>query len=425
MTFEDDGTGDHVGHGFEGEPESEAFRPPPHPDDRLWRHPSEFRTVGSRPQVSRTHVLEDRRSNSAARTSWLLITLATAIGAVAAVGLSRTLGAHERVVNRTVTEKVALAPEGSPPLAGIGDSETATALADAISPATVQIDGPDQIGSGMVRRDDGIVLTSATVVDHDRDDGREETVPVTLADGTEVMGEILGTDVVTDVAVLRLPAGHYPTAAVSEVGKSRRGADVVVVSGRAGGGTDLTSGVVTSSVWRLQRVDLPTLYGLLQIGTSSASDPDLPGPSEPVPAGGPVIDDRGAVVGMTTSSAVGWAYAIPIDVVTKVADDILSTGRAQHGWLGFHGRDAQVAAAGVVVANVTRDGPVGAHLDDDDVIVALDGIPIPNMAALKAALLLYSPGDEVTVTYHRADSTSPQTTEITLAERPPISLENR
>jgi S1-C subfamily serine protease len=175
------------------------------------------------------------------------------------------------------------------------------------------------------------------------------------------------------------------------------------------------AGALTSSRWSLEREGLPPLNGLMQLAASS----------DPAARGGPVVNTDGRVVGFTTWSSDDWSYATPIDVAIKVADDLISTGSTQHCWLGIEGKNAKgsmgapdAATAGVVITDISEGGPAAGLLTAGDVIVGIDGDPIPDVSSLTTALLLRSPGDEVEITYHQGKGTALETVPVTLQPRP-------
>jgi putative serine protease PepD len=120
----------------------------------------------------------------------------------------------------------------------------------------------------------------------------------------------------------------------------------------------------------------------------------------------------------------GLGFATPIDVARSVADELMTTGRATHAWIGIEGNDLDGATAveldldgGAIVNSVKDATPAqAAGLAARDVIVALDGKPVASMGALVAALRAHRPGDTVTMEVVRDRKRTTKT--VTLAERP-------
>src|SRR5690606_6731810 len=190
-----------------------GHRPPPHPDDRLWRHPSE---VGA---AAATHA--EAASTSGARPArggrrWPAYLAAAAAGAVLAGGALAAVGLGERVIERVAV------PEAP---AGGADAPDG---ADDVAPAVVAVvSGGRPVGSGLVVRDDGVVVTSASLVG-----GRAE-VTVQLEDGSAVAGEVVGTDPVTGLAVVDLSGAGHPAGLLGTTADLAPGTGVLVFGAAA------------------------------------------------------------------------------------------------------------------------------------------------------------------------------------------------
>jgi putative serine protease PepD len=406
----------------DAEADSQGFRPPPHPDDRLWRHPSEMSDhpiipIGAPlPPALIATPSATQRADGGPRRSWGAFAVAAATGALLAGGGVVALGLDERVVERSVTERVALGPTTS-----AGDAAGADPLAGVrqrVEPAVVGIEAPGLApGSGVVVRDDGIVVTSAAFV-------AGGTLPqVHLADGTDAVAALVGTDPVTGLAVLDLPGeGHTPSVlAVSA--ELASGATTFVLHARESGGTVTGSGVVGATHRYVGPTGTP-LDGIAVEGVEGAG--------EAAALGGPAVDERGAVVGIVTAVEDGgeW-YVTPVDVAHRVADDLLATGEVRHCWLGIEGTDVAgdgstgspdttlpTEGGGTLVASIVPGSPAEeGGLRVGDVIVALDDRRIARMPDLTVALRSHAPGDRVDVTVRREDDTR-VTLVLTLAETP-------
>jgi putative serine protease PepD len=412
-----------------GPDDSEDLRPPPHPDDRLWRHPSELQLQGGEIVV--------RRSRSRGRVKlWGTLTLAAGVGAALTAGVLLTLDIRDRMGEAEIADEITVSPTLSTPLvsgdgtgsagetpSGTDAGTTMAQLADRLAPAVVRIEGGPAPGSGFVIRPDGKVMTSAGVVEHATTGRDADGLTVSFGDGEAVAAALVGTDPVTDVAVLDLPGDGYATMVLAENPSLSSGAMAAVISMEDAanpGAVEAAAGALTSSRWSLEREGLPPLNGLMQIAASS----------DPAARGGPVVDADGRVVGFTTWSSDDWSYATPIDVASKVADDLMSTGSAQHCWLGIEGKNAKgsmeapdAATAGVVITDVSKGGPAAGVLATGDVIVGLDGDPIPDVSSLTTALLLRRPGDEVDITYHQGKGTALESVPVTLEVRPSAAAE--
>jgi S1-C subfamily serine protease len=359
--------------------------------------------------------------------------LAAGVGAATTAVVLVVLGVVDPLADEPVDEQVTLDPTLSSPT-----DEPATGAEPADEPATnaaapterattpgereapadlaqtrravVRVQTGAGSGSGVVmsdRADGAAVVTSADLVDG----GTDEPAEVILEDGRTVDAAVQGSDVVTNIAVLTLPNDDYPTAPLADT-VPRPGGGVTLISRLEDGSTGSLDGAVASSSWRVEREDLPALNGLLQIST----------PGESIQPGGPVVNSQNRVVGIVAGSAGDWHQATPIDVATKIGEDILDSGEARHARLGIEGYDVAETPggddtrgdAGVYIAEVIEDSPAAAHLQAGDVIVTLGGVPITDIAALQSSLLVHSPGDEVAITYYRGADSDPETASVTL-----------
>ena len=432
VPFDDDAADDVTG-----------FRPPPHPDDRLWRHPSEVYAAEPATQL-RTH---------GRLWPWGIAAVGTAGVMLAGAG-TLILGVRDRVTDGDPQQQAAVTPLGPLPsphvngqrLAprsseGVTDLADIARLADQLAPSLVRIDVAGVTGSGVVLGADGVTLTSAELVE-----GLEQ-VPVTLHDGRQVTGQVKGTDPLTGIAVLDLP-GSPTVAAMADPTEVAANEGVLAMGATGEGRPATTLGPLSSGHRRLERTGHAPVDGLLHVEV----------PAQPEARGGPLVDQQGTVIGITIWTGDDTC-ATPIDVAAKVADDVLNSGRARHGWLGIGGRDVSAAAGadgsgndcgegvegseqastlaadpadaaassgtnhegdsdrttGVVVVSVDPSGPAVGELETGDVITRVDDQPVDDMADLADAVRLMSPGETVAVTIDRDGA---RTVEITLAPRP-------
>ncbi|MDQ2650772.1 MAG: S1C family serine protease [Actinomycetota bacterium] len=392
--------------------EDEAgFGPPLPPDDRLWRHPSELREHGGLAGGPVRPLVADRTGPNL-RTVALTSALA---GAVLTAGLIALVGfVSPRSVDNDVVQKVALEPIVSVPMVR-GDLGV-TEVTKRLEPAIVRIDadGADRrTGSGVLFRDDGLVLTSAHVV---RD---ADALRVRLSDGRQLEGRLVGTDPLTDLAVVDLDGGDYPVAVLGTAKYLEVGATAVALGSSQSDHGDPTvfTGVVSALGSSAQGPD-QMLHGLIQ------TDSPVWGNC----SGGALVDAAGAVIGITSAAAGGSdrgvAYATPIDVARWVAGQIVAHGRMTRGWLGIEGTtlpdegaDALGVQGGAIVRDVHDGSPAAAAgLDADDVITNVDGHDIESIQGLVVELRDHEPGDSVEITYWRDGRR--QRERIELDERP-------
>jgi S1-C subfamily serine protease len=357
------------------------FRRPPHPDDRIWRHPSEMDDHPIAPID-----VPAGRAAAAGDRQWWRVAAASVLGIVvvfaglAAVFLSDTGG-----------DKPGDEPDAASGRQGSPDDQAAVAAGE-VAPSVVRLDG----GSGVIVRGDGVVLTSAMLVE-----AAAGPVQVWLSDGTATEAAVVGVDATTGLGVLDLAGDDHPAADMATPGTDLGGDAYPVGLAEGSGSAAATAGVVGAS---------RKLNGEGPIGLDAVVE--IEGRAEPSAIGGPVVDDDGTVLGVTT--ALGGersSYLTPIDVGQKVAGDLLDSGRVHRSWLGIEGRDRVEGSGlhatgghGAEVATVAAGSPAeAAGVQAGDVIVSLDGQPIERMPDLIRWLQSLSPGDQVEVVVERGD----------------------
>jgi S1-C subfamily serine protease len=361
-----------------------AFRAPLPPDDRLWRHPSElaWQQSASTPPPS-----------APPRRGWPLALVSGLCGSVLTVGLLAVTGVLAREPGvREVVVREAVAPARAGGGAG-GLAGVAARAADWVVRIAVSGEEPG-VGSGVVIRDDGHVLTNAHVVEG------ASRIHVHLADGRTLDGTLVGVDDETDLAVVRVDAdGPLPVAVLGSVDDVSVGDQAIAVGSPLGlqGGPSVTSGIVSGLGRLVESQDGMSLLDMIQTDAAIA-----PGSS-----GGALLDGRGVLVGITTAFAVtdagaeGLGFATPVDVARAVADDIVEHGEARPCWLGVKGDDT-VGGGGAHVDEVLDASPAAAAgFEAGDVVVAIDRREIGGMSALRIALRRHRPGAQVVVTVER------------------------
>jgi putative serine protease PepD len=264
-------------------------------------------------------------------------------------------------------------------------------------------------GSGIILTSDGTILTNNHVVEVAGTDGK---ITVDFADGTSADATILGTDPLTDTAVIKAEGVSGLTAAT--IGKSANlnvGQQVVAVGSPFGLDATVTSGIVSAlnrpvNVARTENGN-STTYPAIQ--TDAAINPGN--------SGGPLVDMTGAVVGINSSirtaasqsaygeesGSIGLGFAIPIDEVMPIVDQMSAGETPTHARLGLQvGSPDEDGTEGAIVSEVT-DGSTADQggLKTGDVITKVDDQRITDADSLVATIRSYRPGDSVKVTWLR------------------------
>ncbi|MDA1117704.1 MAG: Do family serine endopeptidase [Proteobacteria bacterium] len=247
-------------------------------------------------------------------------------------------------------------------------------------------------GSGFIVSADGIVLTNAHVVQ-----GASE-ITVKLTDRREFHAKLLGTDAATDVAVLRIDARNLPVVKLGNPAQARVGDWVLAIGSPFGFENSVTAGIVSA-----KGRSLPGDAYVPFIQTDVAVNPGN--------SGGPLFSLNGEVIGINSQiysrsgGYQGLSFAIPIDVVLRVKDQIVATGRASHARLGVNVQTLNQAlaesfgmerATGGLIAGVAPGSPAEkAGLLPGDVVLKFNGRPVADSGQLAGMVGESRPGDQV------------------------------
>ena len=255
-------------------------------------------------------------------------------------------------------------------------------------------------GSGVLFDSQGLLLTNAHVVE-----GAEE-LTVGLSDGRRVKGRVIGTDRLTDLAVVRLEGeGLWPVAVLGNSDRLNVGDWAIAVGNPYGLENTVTLGIISNlnrNVSQLgisgKRLDL--------IQTDAAINPGN--------SGGPLLNAEGEVIGINTlvrsGPGAGLGFAIPINRAKAIASELVATGKARHPVIGIGlsrvpaERPGGPAPSGAVIRSIQKMGPADqAGLQVDDVISAVDGQAVEGPAAVVSAIERRGVGETVTLQILRAN----------------------
>ncbi|MEL6815969.1 MAG: HhoA/HhoB/HtrA family serine endopeptidase [Cyanobacteria bacterium J06598_3] len=247
------------------------------------------------------------------------------------------------------------------------------------------------VGSGFIVSEDGRILTNAHVVEG------SDTVQVTLKDGRTLEGKVLGSDPVTDVAVIDLDANDLPTVAVSNA-ELLPGEVAIAIGNPLGLDNTVTVGIVSATGRTSGQVGIPDSRAEF-IQTDAAINPGN--------SGGPLLNAKGEVIGMNTaiiSGAQGLGFAIPIDAVQNISGQIVANGKVEHPFIGIQmvnltpdvresinqdpNNGFQVRAdSGVLIAGVVPGSPAAqAGLRAGDVVSEINGEAVTEGKAVQKAV---------------------------------------
>jgi len=241
-------------------------------------------------------------------------------------------------------------------------------------------------GSGFLITPDGYLLTNGHVAD------AGDEIRVTRDDGSEHAAEKVGSDVDTDLALLRIAsAEHLPHLALGASTALRVGQVVIAIGNPQGLAQTVTTGVVSALGRSLRARNGRQIDNVIQTDASL----------NPGNSGGPLLDTRARVVGVNTAIIAGaqsLCFAVPADTARWVVSDLLRHGRVRRAWLGIAARTVAIArrvvlhnglaaGSGVSVDEVVAGGPAAlAGLQAGDRIVRVDRLPAPDVDTLHRLL---------------------------------------
>ena len=241
----------------------------------------------------------------------------------------------------------------------------------------------------------GVILdTLGNIATNDHVAGGGTAARVVLSDGRIYGAELIGTDPLTDLAVLNISATDLSPISFGSTDDLTIGTPAIAVGSPLGleGGPSLSVGVVSALGREVQTGPETILYGMLQTDAPITSGS----------SGGSLVDADGALIGITT--AVG-GFATPVEIVERVTAEIIATGSVSHALLGIAGdtaydatEDGGSAPVGVDVREVTPgSAAASAGIVVGDVITAVDGIDVLTMDELITALRRVGGGDSITI----------------------------
>lgn len=262
--------------------------------------------------------------------------------------------------------------------------------------------GPSQSsGSGVIVSDDGYIITNNHVVE----DAAE--VQVVLNDNRSYDAKVIGTDPTTDLALIKVDEEGLAFMAYGDSDEVKVGQWVLAVGNPFNLTSTVTAGIISAKARNIGILRDET--NNIQVESFLQTDAVV----NPGNSGGALIDINGRLIGINsaiaspTGSYAGYAFAIPVNLVKKVADDLLEFGVVQRGLLGIRINDVSAELAeqedlsvvqGVYVFEV-QDGSGASEggIEDKDVIVGIDGKQITNTSELQELVARHRPGDKINV----------------------------
>jgi serine protease Do len=249
-------------------------------------------------------------------------------------------------------------------------------------------------GAGFIIDPSGVIVTNSHVV------GQASRITVTLSDGEELPGTVIGVDPLTDIAVIRVATKEkLPYVTWGDSRKVQVGDWIMAAGNPFGVGTSVTAGIVSA---RGRDIGAGPFDDFLQVDA----------PINPGNSGGPTFNLQGQVVAVNTAivsptgGSVGIGFAVPSEIAEQVVQDLRQKGHIDRGWLGVSVRDTGEHTHGVEIAGVDRTSPAArAGIRPGDVILAVNGIQIETSTSLVRTVAGIPPGGEAKLSVRRGSQT--------------------
>lgn len=291
-----------------------------------------------------------------------------------------------------------------------------------VAPETNQFPAPRflyrmrrDMGSGVLVSEDGYILTNHHVI------SQAQNIKVALWDGRIAGAQVVGSDLETDLAVLKVNLNGLPTAPIGEGGRPRVGDVVLAIGNALGLSHTVTMGIISATG---RETGGSSVYeGFLQ--TDAAINAGN--------SGGALVNARGELIGINTRNLSGATgaqnigFAIPIGTARDVMRQIIEYGGVRRGWMGAlfsdlasaTGTDGTQSPRGIFVRDVTRGGPAwDAGIREGDQIIAQNGEPVENAQNFNLLIASTMPGTRVELDVRRRNETFQ--TYVTLIQQPPM-----
>ncbi|GEM_PF-528348 len=276
-------------------------------------------------------------------------------------------------------------------------------------------------GSGVIIHPKGYIVTNYHVVKN------AENVYVIFPDSKkEYPAHLVGTDPSTDIALLKVERDNLPAIPMGNSDSVRIGQWVLAIGNPFNLTSSVTAGIVSAKGRRID-VNSNSPFSIESfIQTDAAINPGN--------SGGALVDLHGKLVGINTAilsktgSYIGYGFAVPINIVRKVVEDLIEFGFVQRAFIPAHFKDVDddliarlgEPVQGIFVINIPRGSLAGREgLHQGDIIIAIDGHPVRNRAEFDERLALRRPGDRVPVTVLRNGQKTTLTLTLTNAHGQP------
>ncbi|MDB4768766.1 trypsin-like peptidase domain-containing protein [Saprospiraceae bacterium] len=256
-------------------------------------------------------------------------------------------------------------------------------------------------GSGVIYSSDGYIITNNHVIED------ADNIEVTLSNNRTYKAKVIGTEAQADLAVLKIDARQLPVLKKADSDRARIGEWVLAVGNPFDLNSTVTAGIISAKGRDIGIIRGNSIESFIQ--TDAAVNPGN--------SGGALIDAQGRLLGINTAIATqtgsysGYSFAIPVNFMEKIAQDIIEFGSYQRGLLGVYIRNLNNELAdklglnitqGVVVTNTVESGAAEyAGIKKDDVIIKVNGITVNSSPKLQELVGTKRQGEKVNITINR------------------------
>jgi putative serine protease PepD len=300
---------------------------------------------------------------------------------------------------------------GSGTVAGVALQNSYVNVVHSVSPSVVLIEDQTGLGSGIVFDSSGDIVTNHHVV------AGSKSFTVTTSSGKRYPAKLVGSFAPDDVAVIKVAGAGLKPATFADSSKLQVGDLAMAIGNPLGLQSSVTNGIVSAFRQATQEPNNVTLPSVIQ--TSASINPGN--------SGGALVDIQGRVIGIPTlgandpevgGSAPGIGFALPSNLVTDIAGQIVKYGKVVNSHRAYLGIRAGDTTNGVYVGSVTGGGPAAkAGIHAGDVILSVGGKPTSSTAMLSAVLAELTPGHQAAVAIRSQNGTK-ATLQVTLGTYP-------
>jgi len=270
------------------------------------------------------------------------------------------------------------------------------------------------VGSGFILTSDGYIATNEHVVTEN-----PASISVSLSDGKIYDAKTIWSDVSLDMAIIKIDAKDLPVIQFGDSEKLKVGELAVAIGNPLGLNFErsVTAGIVSGLNRSIPLGNNALAEDLIQTDASI----------NPGNSGGPLVDKQGLVIGMNSyklSTGEGLGFAIPINILKPILNEVVTTGKFVPTVIGITGYDRAIAnyytntdvnfTKGIYIASTQPGGVANAGLVIGDIILNIDGIETNTLVKMKEIIYGKNPGDTVKVTYERNGKT--QTVDVVVSE---------